>query len=271
MKLRGKLLLFLFSIMVLWLSFMVYIMNTYAMDGYRTLENEKFEEDIRRTTTALDNLLTQYHQLLLDWTHWDDAYAFINEPYDRFVEGNITDSLFDEQSMHYILIFDRDDQLVVSRFAYPNMPIIEQVPQDLIDAVLKNKNKSGLVLINDAPVIFTAYEVTNSNNTVEPDGLFCFARILTKDDIFSLADEIAETISYEDPHMKYKSSATTPQVIIDEEGDTAGIAIPYLNVDQALLLRLYKSNEVTNLGYRITGDVVLISSTFIILLSSILF
>jgi len=104
------------------------------LDRFVVLENEITSHNVERGVNALRARVAQLGLLATDWANWDDAYEFVTEPGEAFVQSNLTLETFANQGLDAILFFDVRGDLVWGRFREPGQPEPGILPQPLREA-----------------------------------------------------------------------------------------------------------------------------------------
>jgi|GEM_PF-1424464 len=104
------------------------------LDRFVVLENEITSHNVERGVNALRARVAQLGLLATDWANWDDAYEFVAEPGEAFVQSNLTLETFANQGLDAILFFDARGELVWGRFREPGQPEPGVLPQPLREA-----------------------------------------------------------------------------------------------------------------------------------------
>ena len=82
--------------MVVILIIVLYSMTRFVMlDKFEHLQAKETEKNMLRVSEVLKNKEEALYSMSLDWSYWDDNYAFIKGEYPDFVDVNLTNDVFD--------------------------------------------------------------------------------------------------------------------------------------------------------------------------------
>lgn len=116
MKLQSKILTLLAST---WLFVMLLIfigLKLTLTQDYLNLEKNDVQlslKQVHRTIEGLQNILIGHAS---DWAHWDDAYSFMSNHNQTFIQSTINaDSPYEDANLDFILFFDTKGQLFAGR------------------------------------------------------------------------------------------------------------------------------------------------------------
>ncbi len=101
------------------------------LDRFLSLENDIARQNVERGVNALMARQAQLGLLVTDWANWDDAYDFVADPGEAFIQSNLTPETFANQGLDAILFFDADGGLVWGRFRAPGQPESGELPTAL--------------------------------------------------------------------------------------------------------------------------------------------
>ncbi len=82
---------------------------------YLRLEERLARQDVAEFQAALQRELENLSQDVVDWSIWDDSYAFVADPRDEFIASNMTDATFQTLELNLIGFFDVQGRLVYGR------------------------------------------------------------------------------------------------------------------------------------------------------------
>lgn len=266
MKLIAKVFTFFLVFIICWTIIMALFLPKSVLKGFRILEDARYEWEIERVSTGINQLVLKHEGLLLDWIKWDDAYTYVGDGNTNFVDANITKNFFEDQEIDYILFFNDDNQLLHASSYDHSQSQFTEVPKSLIDTVTAYPNQSGMLYIEGRPIGFTALKVTNSVADAQPKGLFVFAYTLEQNQIIKLGDTVKEDISILETFIPGESNYLEVEMLEAEKFSTAFIKLPYLNKVGYMLIKLNLPHDVLLLGEEtVRNTLILFFITFLIL------
>src|SRR3990167_2106548 len=152
MKLQLKVLLILAG---MWATIAIFIYqystSTFSRE-YAKLEQNEMANDIKRTQKTLTTMMSSLSLLNTDWAQWDDAYQFMNDKNNKFIESTMAINTFKNAKVNLILFFDTKGKLFYGRFYSTDIDKFIPIPGDLLDQL-------------EAETTFTKHEEANSKKT----------------------------------------------------------------------------------------------------------
>lgn len=246
------------------------IFNNIALRGYDILEEESFRANIVRLDAAVNDLLKKDQNLLMDWAEWDDMYNFIHKPYEGFVDSNISPSFMFDQSIDYILIFNPDDELLVSNQYIDGEMFEVQVPR-LVETVVKHKNQNRIMLHEGRPLIIVTSEITDTKESAPKAGLLCFAYYLDHGLVKSIEEDME--LDFKLVSSSEKFNPDDRHILVFDHGNykTALFKYGYVNDPHGIALQFKHPLSITALGQKTMREVLWVSFIAFVIISTILF
>lgn len=271
MKLRKKLFLFSLLFISIWIIVMTILMDNTVIKGYETLEHLRFEWEVERALNGINGLIESKETIVNDWSKWDEAYRFVQNPTSIFIEENVTETLFQDLHLNHILFFDARDELIIAKGYSHKLENYTSVPKELIDDVLQFKNQSGLLYIDDRPLAFTAYQVTDSEGFENPLGLFVFAFYLDDLHLEYLSDSLKEDIRIASKAAPLNEVTTHYDIQTYSTYSIAECYMSYLNTPLALKFDVLLSHSITDLGKQMVKETLAMFILSFLLLSLLMY
>lgn len=112
MKLSIKVLLILACLLVINLALGYYIQHQALLPRFSALEQEDAHDNIQRCLDALKRELHHLNLFISDWAAWDDTYAYVREPSEKYIKANLEDATFQNSKLNLVGIYDLSSRLV---------------------------------------------------------------------------------------------------------------------------------------------------------------
>ncbi|NDY55641.1 PAS domain S-box protein [Desulfovibrio sulfodismutans] len=145
------------------------------LDRFLSLENEITRQNVERGVNALMARLAQLGLLATDWANWDDAYAFVVEPGEEFVQSNLTPETFVHQNLDIILFFDVTGSVVWGKFREPGQlapeplsPPLREICESAVQrlsGVEDGAPKDGILLLPQGAYLVAIHPLLKSDAT----------------------------------------------------------------------------------------------------------
>jgi signal transduction histidine kinase/CheY-like chemotaxis protein/HPt (histidine-containing phosphotransfer) domain-containing protein len=171
------------------------IFNRVILEQFRELEDIQARRNSARIVEAFQAEARVTQALARDWSMWDDAYSFVKDGSDSFVEDNLSPSALNAINIEHLIFLDRD---MKSFFAVssdhenerlsPLAPSVleslvsSEVPIRALQGFVRSGSKEsiagvgGYLRANGKDYILVASPITNSEGTATPVGVLCFLR-----------------------------------------------------------------------------------------------
>ncbi|MEF3696221.1 sensor histidine kinase [Desulfolutivibrio sp.] len=156
------------------------------LDRFLSLENEITRQNVERGVNALMARLAQLGLLATDWANWDDAYAFVAEPGEEFIQSNLTPETFVHQSLDVILFFDVTGSVVWGKFREsgqlepgPLSPSLREVFESAVQHLFGAEGgapREGLLLLPQGAYLVAIHPLLKSDATGPHRGYLLMGR-----------------------------------------------------------------------------------------------
>ncbi|KJR42228.1 secreted protein containing CHASE4 domain protein, partial [Candidatus Magnetoovum chiemensis] len=181
------------TILIFALAFIVLIGMFYVLselfiiDSYSRLELENSLKSIKRANKALELVITNIEKQCIDWARWDDIYQYVYDHNKKFEYSNVQETTLSGTKLNFIIITDSDFNVIIGKqFDLDTSEFIDFSPSfsKLLtknSAILNRAIKeitSGIIMIDDKPLLLSAQPITNTDATAKPNGVLIFARFL---------------------------------------------------------------------------------------------
>jgi sensor domain CHASE-containing protein/GAF domain-containing protein len=187
MKLRNKVLL-IFGLGLIGFSGSFYFAsNTLLTQSYGALEKRQVEQDTQRAVDAVLKDLDAIAGVTLDYSQWDDTYAYIANPDQQYIDSNFTD-LYNDLKLNAVIFVDSSAKIVASLGA--DLQKKKQVPvsasliaQLTSDSFLLNHPKptsvhAGILQLPEGPMLVVSRPIVTSKGKEPIRGTVIMGRYL---------------------------------------------------------------------------------------------
>jgi len=272
MTLRKKAIIFFLVFFLGWFTLVSIILMHEIIWSYTKIEKQKFDYDIERVEKGLEGMLDRHSALMLDWTNWDEAYAFVEYPNEMFINDIIESNHYVDQKMNYLMMFDQNNQVVHASGYDLIKNYVKEVPKSLSEEVIKYRNEKGVLLIDGNPIAFVSREVSNNEGTAPKKGLFVFAYDVTDSAIKEVGENLKETVIIHDINALNQLNERTRMEKVSSDKSYAYIEYPYENTSSYLRFRVSLRHDVLNLGKAtLRHTMTIFALSFVLLMIVVLF
>lgn len=205
--------------------------------SYKMIEQQESEKSINQALNMIHYRLFELEGKTIDYSAWDDTYFFVQDGNREYVDKNL-DTVFENLDLNIVLIVDIDRNIVYCQSYDSNEKMIVAISQET-QIFLKSDNTiwnfesneetiSGLILLDDKPVLVASAPILKSNNQGPIMGGMLFGKFLDAQESERLADimGINFNLFYKNDLESQSNKAATivrdlseQQIITDETSD----------------------------------------------------
>jgi sensor domain CHASE-containing protein len=184
------------------------------------MDKELVEDHVLRAESRLLSYEKKMNQIALDWAVWDDSYNFIKNQNKEFVKANLTNDTYLNFDLDMILYMNAKGKMIYEGQLDRNQGDVEAIEQVTLDQlseiglnILEKDNgvHTGIISTVKGPCFVSIHKVTDTENKLDPNGLFMIARYM--DD--GLVTEIAKD-TYLDFAIEYIGVNQEMRIIGDQ-------------------------------------------------------
>lgn len=183
---------------ILAFSLIIYLISTQVLlESYLAIERQETVQNVRRATDAINEFSNQQLIKLSDWAAWDEAYAYVENRDEAWVEETVYDTGMANLDINLFAFSDEEGKI----FFIEMVDIMERVNvatataaayfaehPDLIDHDEIGEKTQGLVMLPDGPMILVSLPQVTSEGTGPIQGSITFGRYLNADKITQFSD-----------------------------------------------------------------------------------
>ncbi|MCJ7631071.1 ATP-binding protein [Candidatus Bathyarchaeota archaeon] len=242
MKMRKKVLIIVAVLMIAIFVVLHAIVNVVFLQSFITLEKQKTDESVTRTTNALSNELAEISSRVSDWAFWDDTYAFVQDKNEDYIILNLGDSTFANLRLNLMLVINNTGQIVYGEAFDLNNNTEMAMPQgiseeiaskpDLWNHTTKDSIMEGLILLPQEPLVFSSKPILTSQEEGPIMGALIMGRYIDSREIAYLSNMVRSPLAvsrYNDPQIqndfqiaRSSLSSTAPIFVEPLNADTVG-------------------------------------------------
>lgn len=174
MGLRSKVLIILLGMWAVITAIIYFYSTSTLINDYVVLEKSEMVKNIDRTRKTLNNLMTSIKVLNGDWSKWDDAYKFMQNKNQAFIDTNLAPPTFTNANLSLILFFKPDGKLHYGLSFNLKSDKYVTLPQNLLAQLEADKtftqldkideNRTGIFKAPAGYIILSASPIVTSQN-----------------------------------------------------------------------------------------------------------
>lgn len=266
MTLRKKAVIFLLTFFILWFVFNAIAISNGILGGYIDIENRRYEWQMDRVASGIEELITRHELLLLDWAEWDEAYEYVQHPNEVFERDIDESDHFEKQQMNYYVLYNEENRVLHTAGYDLEKKIAKDVPEKLLTALPNYKNESGLLYIDGTAMVFVTREVSNNDGTMPPKGLFAFIYEVNDNTLKKLSDSIKEQVTIESIYADGMHQDRVLNTEADLERFYGELFYKYKNIDQGVVLNVELDKSIRQIAEKtILGALLVFLGSFALL------
>lgn len=164
------------------------VQHLIILPSFQKSEHEEAEEDARRAMGALQSEIDNLDLLLFDWSAWDDTYAFVAEPSDKYVKANLPELTLSQNKLSLIYFVNTTGKVVWGQAYDVNKKQrieMEEFPAQqwaVMHPLLQHKTPesrlTGIFLTKQGPMLLASRPIITSENQGPIRGTMIMGRFL---------------------------------------------------------------------------------------------
>lgn len=191
-----------------------YIQRSVIYPAFHDIEFDYARDNIDRVVRRLDAQRETIDFTVYDWSSWNDTYSFIQTGDPEYIESNLYPDTFLNFGFDVVLFLNLDREPVWGRiFDFPPEGGFVDLTDAHLDEALEatkdftrridpeddieDQKTSGIVQVNDTPVLFAMRPIVRSDGTGPHKGYVVFGQFLDDDLIGKFSEQIVQDFSIE--------------------------------------------------------------------------
>ncbi|MBF0522560.1 MAG: PAS domain S-box protein [Candidatus Omnitrophica bacterium] len=245
-----------------------------VMGGFTKLEKRFVERNIARSREVVEDRINNIALKLVDWSIWDDTYAFIEDRNEAYIKSNLTTNALDTGKIDMMAFLNSHGELVyfMGRDAGKEQRFfLEELESYLApgSAVLKHPDEkssvSGIIIFSRGPMMIVSKPIVTSEGKGPVRGTIIFAAYLNAAELKHFGEIIKvdldvqrfDAISLPPDFTAAREAFGKGQETFIKKLDTSFIAgysvLKDINGKPALILKVTIPREITQFGRQTLG------------------
>jgi len=160
--------------------------------NYTALEHEHVESDLEHVCVILRSQLADLDAMATDYAEWDDTYHFMRYRSDKYLNSDISDSVFKQRRVHIYLLVDERDKVVFANAASPELRQTLSADSDQLVRAIKRRSDpaapvKGLITLTGGPALVSMRPILPSRGIASARGVLVMVRVLEPGEIAALS------------------------------------------------------------------------------------
>src|SRR5437870_3943652 len=131
MTLRVKTLLFIGSTLAALILILSLVSSRILGDGFAGVEKREAEENVQRVLDAYADEVQKLDFTAVDWSEWDQSYAFAADGNASFARENLSEDAIDRLRLNLLVYADRGGKVIYGTGFDPDQQRARPLPPDL--------------------------------------------------------------------------------------------------------------------------------------------
>lgn len=197
----------------------------FFLSNFVEMERNLVANDVTRAQNALEGSLNRIGLLATDWATWDEAYKFMAEGGQEFIDSNLTRETFLKQRMAVIGLFDLSGRLVAGRFFDAETKEFAAIPPTVLALLAPDtglladaetsEGRQGVAMVGGRPMLAAVYPILTSEHEGPARGTLLMAGWLdakTVEDLAAATVLTMRVLPLDTPNLPDPATAGTIEV-----------------------------------------------------------
>ena len=166
-----KVFLSIFLLFSIFAFILIYVSQGLVLSNFQKLEEKSAEENLIRLKGVLDSETAYMGRINLDWAAWNETYEFIETPSPSYLDSNLPEGTLQDLNLNLILFANETGHVIRAKLedseGGEELPLPEELFQMLKAGVFRvqapGDKIEGLILLEEKPMLISAYPITSSN------------------------------------------------------------------------------------------------------------
>ena len=176
------------------------IASTVILRSFAALEEQRTNEDTKRTTAALSNEIADVSSKVTDWAFWDDTYVFVQSRNESYIGSNLDDAVFANLRLSFMLFINKSGQIVYGKAFDLSNNTETTLPQGISDGMASESSlwnhttteskTEGILSLPQETLIFSSKPILTSGEEGPIMGALIMGRYIDTTEIVYLSDSL---------------------------------------------------------------------------------
>ncbi len=153
--------------------------------------HKEHTKEIKKAINTVEEIISYEENNLkntvIDWSHWDDTYTFVNDKNDNFIQANLQDNSLKNLKISMIIFLDSKGNIINTTNYGLDNETIENINKNgaFIKNNPENTNKSGILVVKDKMFLVDASSILKSDEKSPTNGTLIMLRQIDEELIHS--------------------------------------------------------------------------------------
>lgn len=205
MTLRRKALVIVGGVTLFLVTTLAIVGYTALANGFRATEESYTRKDVQRALAALSSNFIDIQTTVTDWAAWDDAYAFIQNANQDYIQANLSDNTFITLRLNLMVYINSSGQIAFAKAFDLNSGKEQPLPPGLEEHLAgqsplltsrdDNLPRTGILSLPEVPMIIGSHPILTSKGEGPSRGTLIIGRNLDSSMIEQLSQQTQSSLS----------------------------------------------------------------------------
>jgi diguanylate cyclase (GGDEF)-like protein/putative nucleotidyltransferase with HDIG domain len=186
--LRKKALVAVFVALVASAALIYWVSRPILVHQLLAIESGQMARDVSVFQRAIDRELAEIDARVFDYSAWDDSYAFMEHPSEKYVESNLPDNVYESLGINLVAYVQLDGTVAYGRFFDLEKNMGTDLPSELEDlwsgkgplvgSAGVGRSSRGVINTEKGPFLLASQPILRSDETGPVRGALVMGRLL---------------------------------------------------------------------------------------------
>ncbi|MCR1935205.1 hypothetical protein NSA27_11080 [Clostridium tepidum] len=165
--------------------------KTYIIKKFNTIEIDYNISKTEQLLQLINKDIKNTYNLNQDYGMWDNAYKFVNNRNNNYIEAIISENnIFENFNIDLMILVDKNNNILLMQYYNKNYTLSEKNINHISSIAISNLKSTyplkGLIKLDNSLLLMTSSPITDSFNSKPSNGAMILIKFLTKENINKL-------------------------------------------------------------------------------------
>ena len=198
MTLSKKVLIIICATLIIMHFVLFYLSKNILLQAFIKIEKDDTIINLKRSIYLINETVRHLDKITLDWSSWDDTYAFIKEVNKDYIASNLVDGTFIDLDLNLMAFFNNSHEIVYGTGFDIDYEQKIPIPESLIRHIsnkplLLNHQapssfKKGIIMLPEGPLLVSSRPIITSEDRGPIRGTLIIGRYFDNNEISKLSN-----------------------------------------------------------------------------------
>lgn len=236
MKIRSKILIYLLVSMIIGAVISTFTVSVLSIAYVHQEEEAGVQKNIKNANYILTSRINMIESVLVDWSHWDDTYQFMNDGNESYIEVNLGQETLSNYDLTSMIFLNTDYSIKNISFSNESQssliePLLKkpEIIKRLLSTVDKDTLQTGVTAIDNELYLISANGITTSDGSQKTNGYLIFIQPIGAQFLSDVENLLSSKMDYQvSTETPLQPSINELHLASSERNDRKLITITYL-------------------------------------------